>query len=59
MTVLSLYMMSFPIGIAAIFFAYRASIEGIGRGERTILLASSLGLVLSICLILLLMLTTL
>ena len=59
MTVLTLYLTSFPVGIAAIFFAYRASLEGVGRGERTIWLACSFGLLLSICLILLVMLTAL
>ncbi|MGB3632703.1 MAG: hypothetical protein WA982_01545 [Rubrobacteraceae bacterium] len=59
MTILSLYLLSFPVGIAAIFFAYRASLEGVGRGERTIWLACSCGLLLSVALILLVMLTAL
>lgn len=58
MTVLSLYIMSFPVGIAAIFFAYKASGEDVGRGERTIWLACSFGLLLSVFLILLVLLTT-
>jgi hypothetical protein len=52
-------MLSFPVGLAAIFFAYKASGEDVGRGERTIWLACSCGLLLSVCLILLVMLTAL
>ena len=59
MTVLSLYLMSFPLGIAAIFFAYQASREDIGPGERTIWIGSSCGLLLSAFLILLYMVTSL
>lgn len=59
MTIFSLYMLSFPVGLAAIFFAYKASGEDVGRGERTIWLACSCGLLLSVCLILLVMLTAL
>ena len=57
MTIFNLYLLSFPLGIAAIFFAYQASREDIGRGERTIWIASSCGLVLSAVLILIFMLT--
>lgn len=59
MTILSLYLLSLPVGIAAIFFAYKASGEDVGRGERTIWLACSLGLLLSVSLILLVLLTAL
>ena len=59
MTVLSLYLLSFPLGIAAIFFAYQASREDIGRGEKMIWIGSSCGLLLSAFLILLYMLTSL
>jgi hypothetical protein len=52
-------MLSFPVGLAAIFFAYKASGEDVGRGERIIWLACSCGLLLSVCLILLVMLTAL
>ena len=59
MTVFSLYLLSFPLGIAAIFFAYQASREDIGRGEKMIWIGSSCGLLLSAFLILLYMLTSL
>lgn len=59
MSIFSLYMLSLPVGIAAIFFAYKASLEGIGRGERTIWLACSYGLLMSVALILLVMMTAL
>ena len=59
MTVFSLYLLSFPLGIAAIFFAYQASREDIGRGERMIWVASSCGLLLSAFLILIYMVTSL
>lgn len=54
---LSLYLLSFPAGAAAIFFAYKASEEHMRRGERTIWLACSYGLLSSVFLILLFMLT--
>lgn len=59
MTVISLYFLSIPIGLAAIFFAYRASQGDMGRGERTIWIACSYGLLLSMFLILALMLPSL
>ncbi len=57
MSILSLYLLSFPAGAAAIFFAYQASQEQMGRGERTIWLASSFGLLSSIFVVLLYILT--
>lgn len=58
-SILSLYLISFPAGAAAIFFAYQASREHMGRGERTIWLACSYGLLSSVFVILLFMLTAL
>lgn len=55
MSLFSLYLISFPLGIAAIFFAYQASREDIGRGERLIWVGSSCGLVMSAFVILLYM----
>lgn len=48
--VLSLYIMSIPLGITAILFSWWAS-KAEGRGERTIWLASSLGLLWSMFMI--------
>lgn len=59
MSIFSLYLLSFPAGAAAIFFAYQASREHMGRGERTIWLASSYGLLTSIFVIFLFMLNAL
>lgn len=33
MTAISLYFLSMPVGLAAIFFAYRASLEGTGAAS--------------------------
>ena len=59
MSVIGLYLLSFPLGMTSIFLAYQASREFIGRGERTILMACSCGLLWSMFLIFLVMLSAL
>ena len=48
--IISLYIASFPLGLLAILFSWQAS-RAEGRGERTIWLASSLGLLWSVFMI--------
>lgn len=55
MSILSLYIMGFPVGAGAILFAYQAGRDHVGRGERLIWLASSLGLLWSLFAIFLMM----